>query len=130
MTRSRPGSRGWHPYEPASSLAWARGDVGSGSTYYLLADEAGPLAQFVPSGFVAALERPESTFTPAWVPMRFMGQAALTLASGEGEARSEENAVFVAFGEAAWQALAGRDVPLLADGPLQLEFPRMPDRLP
>jgi hypothetical protein len=96
----------------------------------LLADEAGPLAQFVPSGFVAALERAASAYTPAWVPMRFMGHAALTLAPAEGEADGEASAVFVAFGEAAWQALAGRDVPLLADGPLQLEFPRMPDQLP
>jgi hypothetical protein len=131
MTRWRSGpARGSRPRNPASELTWARGDGESGTTYYLLGDEAGPLAQFIPPGLVAALERSAPAGTPAWVPMRFMGQAALTLASEDGDAGALEETVFVAFGPAAWRALAGRDVPALADGPLQLTFPRMPDRLP
>ena len=127
--RSAP-ARGGRPWDPAPELTWARGDGESGTTHYLLADEAGPLAQFIPPGLLAALERSEPTGAPAWVPMRFMGQAALTLASADGDARGMDDLVFIAFGPAAWQALAGRAVPALADGPLHLTFPRMPDELP
>ena len=123
-------ARGWRPPDPAPELTWVRGDGECETTHYLLANERGPLAQFIPPGLVAALERSAPTGTPAWVPMRFMGHAALTLASMDGEPTGAEDTVFVAFGPAAWQALAGRDVPALADGPLHLTFPRMPDVLP
>jgi hypothetical protein len=111
-------------------LTWGRGDAGRGTTYYLLRDETGPLAQFTPPGVVAALERPDRTDTARWAPMWFLGHAALTLISAGGNAPGAEDTVFVAFGKAAWQALAGCDVPALVDGPLQLTFPPMPDQLP
>ena len=130
MTPRQQGpGREWCPRRSVPDLTWARGESGSGTTYYLLADEAGPLAQFIPPGLLAAFERPALAGTPAWAPMRFMGQAALTFAS-PGRVAGSEDAVFVAFGAAAWEALAGRDVPALADGPLQLTFARLPDAFP
>ena len=99
-------------------------------SHYLLADDAGLLAQFIPPGFLAALAAPERSGVREWVPVRFMGQAALSLGSVGGDAPGEADTVFVAFGAAAWRALAGRDVPALQDGPLRLTFPRMPEHLP
>jgi hypothetical protein len=114
----------------ASALTWERGEDGSDVTHYLLTDDAGPLAQFIPPGVLAALARSARTGTPTWVPVRFMGHAALSLGAVAGDPPGEEDTVFVAFGDAAWQALAGREVPALRDGPLRLTFPRMPEHLP
>lgn len=61
--------------------------------------------------------------------MSFIGRGALALTPADGEALGDTVAVLLAFDAAAWRALAGRAVPDLADGPVRLAFPPVPDAL-